>query len=117
MTHSHEFRPNEDGIVIYDWLLENTDLKLQLDTYWAYNAGKDPIQMLKDLGSRVICIHIKDGLMGGEGRALGEGTAPVRAVHDYAAANRLPMIVESEGLQPTGLKEVGRCMDYLRQLG
>ena len=33
---------------------------------------------------------------------------------DYAKANRLTVVVESEELEPTGLEEVQRCMDYLK---
>ena len=59
---------------------------------------------------------IKDGLTNGQGRALGEGTAPVAAVREYAIAHGLEMVVESETLNPTGIKEVERCIKYLRSL-
>ena len=49
-------------------------------------------------------------------KALGEGTAPVAAVREYAIAHGLEMVVESETLNPTGIKEVERCIKYLRSL-
>ena len=63
---------------------------------------------------RVKVIHLKDGLRGGIGKSLGSGEAPVREV--IAAARRLSMlpVVESEGLDPTGIEEVQRCMDFLK---
>ena len=46
--------------------------------------------------------------------ALGEGEAPVLAVRQKAITMGLRMVVESEGLDPTGLGEVRRCIDFLR---
>ena len=48
--------------------------------------------------------------------ALGEGDAPVKRVYDMAIRNGFDIVVESEGLNPTGVEEVGRCMDYLKKL-
>ena len=33
-----------------------------------------------------------------------------------AIKNNVLMVVESEGLEPTGIEEVRRCMEYLRTL-
>ena len=60
--------------------------------------------------------HLKDGTRDRKGLALGEGEAPVPAVRDKAIELGLRMIVESEGLQPTGIEEVTRCMNYLRSV-
>ncbi len=86
----------------------------EIDTYWAFNAGIDPIATLERLSGRVKVIHLKDGLKGGHGRALGEGEAPVLAVREAAIRMGLRMVVESEGLNPTGLEEVKRCIDFLK---
>ena len=51
-----------------------------------------------------------------KGQSLGSGKAPVKAVRDWALANNIMMIVESENLDPNGIEEVKRCMDYLRSL-
>ena len=34
-NHAHEFKPNEDGSMIYPQLVEKTNLGLEIDTYWA----------------------------------------------------------------------------------
>lgn len=112
-NHSHEFRPNEDGLYIHEELQKRTNLMFEIDTFWAFNAGKDPIALLESLKDRVSVIHLKDGLIGGEGRSLGTGDAPVRDVREYAIRNGLTMIVESESLNPDGLSEVKRCIDFL----
>ena len=115
-NHSHEFVPNQDGQIIYDELVCRTSLKLELDTYWAYNAGKDPLQMMDELKDRLVAIHLKDGFMGGEGMPLGQGTAPVKAVRQKAMEMNLPIIVESETCKPDGITEARECMEYLRSL-
>ena len=57
--------------------------------------------------------HVNEGV---QGLSLGSGKAPVKAVRDWALKNGVFMVVESEGLQPTGLEEVKRCIDYLESI-
>ncbi|MBR2621357.1 MAG: sugar phosphate isomerase/epimerase [Clostridia bacterium] len=115
-NHSHEFIETGYGALIHKELEERTQVEFEIDTYWAYVAGLDPIALLERLGDRVRVIHLKDGFADGHGMALGEGTAPVVAVRDYAIAHGLAMVVESETCQPTGIEEVARCMAYLNKL-
>jgi sugar phosphate isomerase/epimerase len=115
-NHSHEFIETAYGAHIHKELEERTQVEFEIDTYWAYVAGLDPIALLERLGERVRVIHLKDGYSDGHGMALGEGTAPVAAVREYAIAHGLTMVVESETCQPTGIEEVGRCMKYLKGL-
>ena len=115
-NHSGEFRPNQDGIVVYDELVARTNLLLEIDTYWAYAAGRDPIALMEQLKDRLRLIHIKDGLANGEGKPLGQGTAPVAKVYAKALELGIPMIVESETLTPDGLTEAQICFDYLKSL-
>ncbi len=114
-NHSVEFLPNADGILSWYELRDNTSIDLEVDTYWAWNAGLDPVKLIEENAERIKMIHLKDGLSGGIGRSLGSGAAPVKEV--LAAARRLSMlpVVESEGLDPTGVEEVQRCMDFLRK--
>ena len=115
-NHAHEFQPTGYGALIHEELEAKTQVEFEIDTYWAYVAGLDPVALLERLGNRVRVIHLKDGFADGRGMALGEGTAPVAAVREYAIAHGLAMVVESETCQPTGIEEVGRCMAYLNRL-
>jgi sugar phosphate isomerase/epimerase len=61
-THNYEFRRfgNTTG---FDVLVERTDPALmcfEIDCYWVTEAGRDPVQMIKSLGSRVRLLHMKD---------------------------------------------------------
>lgn len=115
-NHDHEFKPNEDGQIIYDEIVARTKIALEIDTYWVYAAGKDPVALMEQLKDRLPVIHIKDGLSNRDGRPLGLGTAPVKAVYNKAVEMGVPMVVESETLQPDGLTEAKICIDYLKSL-
>jgi len=61
-NHFHEFQ-KMNGKTVYDIMLENTDPDLvffELDTYWAVRAGMDPVQVMDQLGKRLIMLHQKD---------------------------------------------------------
>ena len=115
-NHDREFRLNDAGLLPAQVLWDNTDIVFEVDTYWVYFAGKDPVKVIEEMKSRVPMIHQKDGDAQRTGFSLGEGTAPVAAVREKAIELGMHIIVESEGLQPDGVSEVARCMDYLKSL-
>ncbi len=115
-NHSHEFALMPWGSTIHGEIEKNTDIEFEIDTYWAFNAGIDPVKVLERLKNRISVIHLKDGFMGGRGMALGEGEAPVLDVIEASERLGFKMVVESETLSPTGLEEVTRCMNYLRSI-
>ena len=114
-NHDHEFKPNRDGLIPEEELLKRTDILLEVDTYWAYVAGEDPAAFLERHKDRIRVIHLKDGKGGHDCASLGQGVAPVAQVRKAAIQLGLDMVVESEGLEPTGLEEVRRCIDYLKE--
>ena len=115
-NHDGEFKPNLDGQIAHEEMERRTDIDLQIDTFWAFVAGRDPIEVITRLKDRVHVIHLKDGLRNGQGFALGEGEAPVAAVREKAIELGMHMVVESETLQPDGISEVTRCFNYLKTL-
>ena len=115
-NHSHEFYPTAEGYEIHKELETRTDMMFEIDTFWAFNAGRDPIEMITRLAPRINCIHLKDGIKGGAGFSLGLGEAPVKAVREKAIELGFTMVVESEGCDPTGIEEVTRCFNYLTTL-
>lgn len=115
-NHDGEFKPNKDGQIAHAEMEARTTVNFEIDTYWAFVAGRDPIETITRLKDRVKVIHLKDGTRDRKGLALGEGEAPVAAVRAKAIELGMRMVVESEGLQPTGLEEVTRCFKYLMTL-
>ncbi len=112
-NHYSEFLPNKDGRYAHYELEKNTKINFEIDTYWAHFAGRDPVALMERLKDRISVIHVKDGI-GKESKSLGEGDAPVADVIKKAEELGFRMIVESEGLCPTGLSEVGRCAEFLK---
>ena len=116
-NHSHEFQPNTDGSMVHDQLVYRTDLLLEIDTFWYYNAtGYSAVEIMERLKDRLHFIHIKDGFRGGKGVPLGNGEAPVCEVYKKAVSLNVPMVVESETLTPDGMTEAKICIEYLRNI-
>lgn len=128
-NHSGEFLPTDYGIIIENEIIARTGVELEIDTFWLFNAGIEPINYLEDHKDRIRVIHLKDGIPSPaenknfekvhtdvKGLSLGLGEAPVKAVREWAIKNNVLMVVESEGLEPTGIEEVTRCIDFLRTL-
>ncbi len=120
-NHSSEFQKRLFAPVFYTKLLEQTDICLEVDTFWAYNAGQDPLALLDKLHDRIHIIHLKDGIKqsgarGAVGKSLGLGDAPVKAVLDKALSYGFKIVVESENQDPDGITEITRCIDFLKSL-
>ena len=113
-NHAREFIVNDFGVRTHDVLAAETKVNFEIDTYWAFVGGEDPVKVLDKYAHRMSQIHLKDGYPDGKGKALGEGQAPLSDV--VAAAKRLGlyMIVESETQDPDGPSEIGRCIDWLK---
>ncbi|KRA99865.1 hypothetical protein ASD83_05080 [Devosia sp. Root685] len=61
-NHFQEFQ-RIDGEFVYSHIIENTDPSLvyfEIDTYWMYRAGQDPVGWMEKLGERVVLLHQKD---------------------------------------------------------
>lgn len=115
-NHSREFEITPWGTTVHSELEHRTNVGFQIDTFWAWNANTDPVQVMERLKDRISTIHLKDGFKGGKGIPLGEGEAPVAAVREKAIEMGLIMVVESETLTPCGLDEAQRCINYLNSL-
>lgn len=123
-NHSREFMPNKDGIIAEEELVKRTNVLLEIDTFWTFNAGLSSVDVLEQYKDRISFIHLKDGLPQDfsdpssrpHGRSLGSGLCPVADIRKKAIELGFSMVVESEGLKPSGPEESKRCIDYLRTL-
>lgn len=123
-NHSAEFLPNRDGQIVENVLAEQTAVLFELDTFWLFNAGLRAVDVMERLRDRVRFIHLKDGIAQdfsnpesrAQGMSVGAGNAPVEEVRAKAIEMGLKIVVESEGLSPTGPEEVRRCIEFLRTL-
>ena len=120
-NHSKEFIPNMDGLIPQEELAARTKVNFELDTFWVFNAGLDPVELMEKYRDRVGFIHHKDGIPAcgdkkAKGMSIGSGQAPIARVRKKAIEMGLKIVVESEGLDPTGLEETKRCIDFLKAL-
>jgi len=61
-NHFQEFQ-RIDGDYVYSHIIRNTDPDLvffELDTYWMYRAGQDPVDWMSQLSDRIVLLHQKD---------------------------------------------------------
>jgi sugar phosphate isomerase/epimerase len=62
--HNHDFEfKNQNGVLPYDILLNNTDkdlVKMEVDLYWIKKAGQDPLALFQKHPGRFPLWHVKD---------------------------------------------------------
>ncbi len=76
--HNHDFEFEQFGDTLaYDHLQNKTDanlVKMELDLYWIYKAGKDPLAYFNKYPGRFPLWHVKDMSTAGEITEVGNGT-------------------------------------------
>jgi sugar phosphate isomerase/epimerase len=96
--HNHwwEFEPTFDGRHALELLADRTDpaVFFEVDTYWSTVGGAETPTVLRNLGTRVELIHVKDGpgVIGQPHTAAGRGTMPIPAI--LAAAPHAVRVIE-----------------------
>lgn len=115
-NHHQEFEKNSDGSIAYPHILEQTELDLQLDVFWACVAGNDPVVQMTSFGKRLQSIHLKDGLLNGTELPFGQGQMKLPDIVRKANELGIDIIAESETLNPSGLEEAKICIEYLKNL-
>ena len=110
-NHDKEFE-DVDGVVRYDYMLNNTDpdkVMFQLDLYWIMKGGKDAIAYFNAYPGRFELWHVKDE------KELGEsGLMNFEPIFKAAStAGMQHIIVEVERYNFTPLESVKKSLDYL----
>ena len=60
--HGYEFTKSGDGTV-FDILMKETDppfVNYELDIFWAYHGGADPVKLMEKYPTRFVQMHLKD---------------------------------------------------------
>jgi sugar phosphate isomerase/epimerase len=87
----------------------------EVDVYWAQAGGRDPVDLIRELGDRVLLLHVKDGdgQLGTPSLPLGDGVVDVGGVI-AAASDAVAHVVELEGLGEDDVWPVlEQCAGYL----
>ncbi len=110
-NHANEFKEME-GVVIYDYMLDNTDPNLvfyQLDLYWIIEGEKDPLDYFNKYPGRFELWHVKDDAeVGASGKIDFE-----RIFNEAGKSGMKHYIVEVEKYNFTPLESVKKSFDYL----
>lgn len=63
-NHAQEFLASFDGQTAYERFVATTDerVAIELDLFWALTGGQDATELVTKLGSRLIAVHVKDGI-------------------------------------------------------
>lgn len=129
-THGFEFIAAPDGTTPFDILVRETDPSLvvfEMDVFWVFHAGQDPVKLLQKYPDRWRLMHVKDirkgavtGLSTGgapptDKVAVGDGQIDWRVL--LAEADKAGVVhyfIEDEGVQP--LKDIPASVKYLQGL-
>jgi sugar phosphate isomerase/epimerase len=115
-NHWFEYQPVENRIPV-DVMLEHLDpdVFFEVDVYWVQNAGQDPMQVVRRLGSRAPLLHVKDGPCQLEApmTALGEGVVDIPGVVTAGAGSTEWLIVELDQCATDMLEAVRKSYQYL----
>ncbi|MES1218412.1 MAG: sugar phosphate isomerase/epimerase [Bacteroidota bacterium] len=119
-NHDYEFE-NENGQVLYDVLLQNTDPKLvhmELDLGWVVAAGKDPLIYFKNYQGRFPLWHLKDmDLKKKSSTEFGKGGLPVVEILKHSKQSGMKyLFVEQEEYAISPLESMKFNMEYLKKL-
>jgi sugar phosphate isomerase/epimerase len=131
-THGYEFTPSSrgEGDTVFDVLMRETTpglVEYEMDVFWTYQGGGDPVGLLNKYPDRWLLMHIKD-LRKGAPKGVHTGSAPAtdnvpvgKGEIDWSAVLRT---AEKVGVQyyfvedetPNALESIPISLAYLRGL-
>lgn len=88
-NHDFEYKPLGGGKLLYDTLLDETDpnlVKMEMDLFWAINAGQDPVAYFNRYPGRFPLVHVKDRKKDGEMTDVGSGAINWKRI--FAASDK-----------------------------
>jgi sugar phosphate isomerase/epimerase len=128
--HGYEFRPYEGG-TLFDLIAKETDPKLvnfELDIFWAYDGGADPVKLMEQYPQRFPQMHLKDMRNGvktpnytghedvEDDVALGKGQLDIPAILTEAMKIGVKhFYIEDESSHSVG--QVPASIAYVRSIG
>ena len=119
-NHDYEFE-QENGKVLYDVLMENTDaalVNMELDLGWVIAAGKDPLAYFNHFPGRFPLWHLKDmDLVKKHSTEFGKGALDIPKMLQYANQSGMRyFFIEQEEYSSDAFASMKENMDYLKKL-
>ena len=120
-NHAHELQ-KYDGEYALDTLFANTCpdlLKAEIDTFWVYYAGLDPVEYVRKYTGRCPLLHLKD-MEAGEARdfaEVGNGIINIKGLVDVAGEIGTEwLVVEQDRCKRPPLESIKISFDNLKAL-
>ena len=119
--HNHAFEfASLDGTTVWDVLLGELgpDVELELDVFWASVGGRDPAAVIRDLGSRIRLLHMKDRAAGPEPRdaPAGDGVLDFPGIVAAARDAGVEWFVAEQDEPEDALADISRAYTNLHEL-
>ena len=119
-NHDYEFE-KENGKVLYDALVENTDASLvhmEMDLGWVIASGNDPIAYFNKFPGRFPLWHLKDmDLIKKHSVEFGKGSLDIPKMLDNAKLSGMKyFFIEQEEYNSSPLESMQENMEYLKKL-
>ena len=120
--HNHWFEFELlDNRTAFDVMLGHLDPRvfLEVDVYWVRTAGRNPVEVVRRLGSRAPLLHIKDGpcQIDAPMTALGEGLVDIPDVVAAGTGETEWLIVELDRCATDMVEAVSKSYQYLIDRG
>ena len=120
--HNHDFEfEKENGEVLYDVLLKNTDpslVHMELDLGWVIATGNDPLTYFKKYPGRFELWHLKDmDLKKKQSTEFGKGSLHILQILQHSKQSGMKYFyVEQEEYTHSPLESMKENMNYLAKL-
>ncbi len=120
-NHDREFRKH-GNLSALEILIKESDaatVDFQLDCYWAFKGGADPLTFLKAHKDRIAHLHLKDAANDPQKRQvdLGKGTIDWKSIIATGIAQRVVTVTLDLDDPPDAWASAGAARSYLRGLG
>lgn len=121
--HNHDREFKKHGIMsALEILIKESDpssVDFQLDCYWAFKGGADPLTFLKAHKDRIAHLHLKDAAAAAPNRQvdLGKGTIDWKSIISTGLAQRVVTVTLDLDDPPDAWASAGVARSYLRGLG
>jgi sugar phosphate isomerase/epimerase len=120
-NHDFEFAPHGSATLLDYFLAESdpTVVDLELDCFWAFKAGHDPIFGLRRYADRITHLHIKDSSGPPEHTQMdvGRGVMDWKAIIDAGIAGRVRHVYVEHDAPADAWATVSAGVGHLRALG
>lgn len=121
--HNHDFEfETIDGTTRLDVLLRQTDpsvVDFELDCYWAFKAGHDPIALLRAHRDRITHLHLKDSTAAPAFTQVdvGDGVIDWRQLLQVATRGRVKHVFVEHDSPADAWATAANGRSYLRRIG